>query len=161
MAPLTKSPVALVRRRRSHPPTPADRWVVAVMGQSSSASTVLRVAISEARVRHAAVMALVPPGYEPEACLAEINGPLESTGTGADIEIWALPQPRDVVAMLLQSPELEHLVVTEAENQTLLHAFVDDGVMPALPENFSLLLVPNRTGVTAEQRDEECALVGH
>lgn len=142
VAPIASSPVVFVRQDCSSAADP-DRWVVAVMEKSSSAVSVLHTAIFEARMRHAAVMALTPAGCDPEAFFAEIGESLECTG--ADVQVWALPQPRDVLAMLLQSPDLEHLVVAAADNHSIIGTFTDEAATPVPPPHFSLLVVPNET----------------
>ncbi|PRC44045.1 hypothetical protein C6A85_000000102235 [Mycobacterium sp. ITM-2017-0098] len=142
VATIASSPVVVVPQHHSDANEP-DRWVVAVMERGPSAGSVLQTAIFEARLRHAAVMALTPAGRDPEEYFAEIGEPLECGGAG--VEIWAVPQPGDVLAMLLQSPDLEHLVVAAADNHSIIGTFTDAAARTAPPAHFSLLVVPNET----------------
>jgi nucleotide-binding universal stress UspA family protein len=151
------SPVILVRQHHSPAAHPTDRWVVAVMEHGASAVDVLRTAVAEARLRRAAVMALTPADCDPERYLAGLGEPLDGT---SDVEIWALPQPRDVLALLLQSSDLEHLVVAAADCHALVSAFTDESAAPPLPDHFSLLVVPGGTEVAARRNGRSRAPQG-
>lgn len=118
------------------------------MAEPSSVDDVLRAALLEARTGGAAVMALVPPGVDS----AEIGERL--CRDADDVEVWVLPQPPDLVAMLLQSPETDQLVVASIEDSALIDTFT--GRADALPRNISLIIVPGHAEVSARQRSNTC-----
>ncbi|MEV3901504.1 universal stress protein [Mycobacterium sp. NPDC050551] len=136
------SPVALVDRVRHRYAAPADRWVVALLGHPGSAATVLRAAITETRLRRAALMALTPPGQDADEYITGIYGSAEWAAEG-DLEIWAMPGVDDVLGIVAQCPELQHVIVVSADDICVLGQLISAISDPVhAGTNSSLLVVP-------------------
>lgn len=120
-----------------------ERWVVALLTDPARTDHVLRVAIDEARSRGATIMALLPTEY----CQGAVPSAIEALGDSAEVEIWVMPQPDDLVAMLLQSPESEHVVVADADDAAVIHTVIHHVGTPGLTGGLTLLMTSARAPV--------------
>jgi hypothetical protein len=133
------SPVLLVWNDFGNPAAAsADRWVVAVTGEKASARSVLCTAMAEAALRDAAVMVLTPAQWDPDDYLGAI-GYVEAA---KQPEVWALPRPDDLAALILQQPSVDHLIVTTADDAALIDALLGNAELVAMRACFELLVLP-------------------
>ncbi|OAN39889.1 hypothetical protein [Mycolicibacterium iranicum] len=134
-----------------------DCWVVAVLTDEPRSAEVLSAAFREAAVRGAAVMVLAPPGGDAQWIAEWIDQDPEHE-IDPRCDIWVLPAPTDVLDLLLTKPDFEHVVVTSDDNATLVGAFARCIESGAMPENFSLIVVP-RTAQSAVTNSSETCVV--
>ncbi|QNJ90917.1 hypothetical protein HZU40_22095 [Mycolicibacterium fluoranthenivorans] len=133
------SPVLLVWNDSGNPAAAsADRWVVAVTGEKASARSVLCTAMAEAALRDAAVMVLTPAPWDPDDYMRAI-GYVEAA---EQPEVWALPRPEDVAALILQQPGVDHLIVTTADDAALIDTLLGNAEFAAMRARFELLVLP-------------------
>lgn len=142
----TRSPVVLIWNPRGQRSAPADGWVVAATADRAAARRVLRTAIAEAVLRDSALMAMVPDGPDPGACVTEAEF------AGADLDVWVMPQPVDLVAMLLQHPDLDHLIVTTAGDTALLRSLLGRPELDAMQAGLEVLVLPRCAEVSTVRR---------
>ncbi|CDO11020.1 hypothetical protein C1S82_12035 [Mycolicibacterium cosmeticum] len=133
-----RSPVLLVWNPQRQRWVSEDGWVVAVIGAEADAGRVLRAAMVEARLRDSSVMVLAPHGTEPD----EYVRIAESVCPEPDLEVWVLPRPTDLVAMLLQHPDLDHLIVTTADDTALLASLLGNRELDAMQARLEVLVLP-------------------
>lgn len=112
LAQVASSPIVIVRQRSSVYPATSDRWVVAVIDDVGDADVILSAALVATRQRNAALMVLMPPGCDPDACEFDVSRRLDAT----DVEVWLMPTPKDLPKMLAQAGDAEQLVVVGADN---------------------------------------------
>jgi hypothetical protein len=96
-------PVAIVRRRHTHKPLPAGRWIIAALDESRASHAVLQTAMDEALLRKAPLLALTSWESEPgEASEDDGDTDLraklhryldEAEDDDADVKVCALPMP--------------------------------------------------------------------
>ena len=133
------SPVLLVCNDSRNPAAAsADRWVVAVTGEKASARSVLSTAIAEAALRDAAVMVLTPASWDPDDYLSTIG----YTEAAQQPEVWALPRPDDLAALILQQPSVDHLIVTTVDDVALVDTLLGNPELAAMRARLELLVLP-------------------
>lgn len=120
------SPVAIVRRRHTHQPIPAGRWIVAALDESPASHTVLKTAMVEAVLRDAPVMALTPwpptgatasESKDEEGLRAKLDRYLDETHEdAADVQVCVLAMPDHISNLLAQSADIDQLVIVDASN---------------------------------------------
>ncbi len=138
-----KSPVLLVWHNSGNPAAAsADRWVVAVTGERASARSVLCTAMAEAGLRGAAVMVLTPAPWDPDDYVSAI-GYVEAA---EQPEVWAIPRPDDLAALILQQPSVDHLIVTTADDAALIDTLLGNAELAAMRARFELLVLPRSFG---------------
>lgn len=123
------SSVAIVRRRSIHHEVGPDRWIVAVVDSEATFDGVLRVAIDEATLRHAGILALAPWRNDP-AAIDRIRTKLDSRadraeGPGAQIRRCLLPLPDHMSSLFAQSADIDQLVIAAASNRELVGELTD------------------------------------
>ncbi|MCV7354812.1 hypothetical protein [Mycolicibacterium fluoranthenivorans] len=134
-----KSPVLLVWHNSGNPAVAsADRWVVAVTGEKASARSVLCTAMAEAALRDAAVMVLTPAPWDPDDYVSAL-GYVEAA---EQPEVWAIPRPDNLAALILQQPSVDHLIVTTADDAVLVDALLGNAELAAMRARFELLVLP-------------------
>lgn len=134
-----------------------DCWVVAVLADESRAKAVLSAAFREAAVRGAAVMVLASPGGDAQSIADWIDEDPEFE-IDPRCEIWVLPAPTDVLDLLLTNPDFEHVVITSDDNAPLVDAFARRIQRGAMPEHFSLIVVPCAAQSAVANRSEPCVV---
>lgn len=136
-------PVAVIRRELTGPAS-EDRWIVAALRGQCSDAQVLRFAVDESRRRRAAVLALTPrAGGHGDDSGVLVERLLESQGIGGpDVEIWAQPAPHDVVALLLQHPELDQLLVAAHDHEWVGQLMHPESQGALDNSNCSLVVLP-------------------
>ncbi|MCV7213360.1 hypothetical protein [Mycolicibacterium canariasense] len=142
-----RSPVLLLWNPQRQRWASEDGWVVAVIATEAAAARVLHAAMREARLRDSAVMVLAPHGTEPDAYTREAR----SVCPEADLDVWVMPRPTDLIAMVLQHPDLDHLIVTTADDTALLASLVGNRELDAMQARLEVLVLPR-----AENDDERC-----
>lgn len=164
--------VAVVRRRHSRPPT-FHRWVVVMLDESAESHLVLQAALDEAEIRKAPVLILTawssspptsPSGSRATDLRAKMDRYLRDTLEGtADIQVCALPMPRDVTTILEQSAGIDQLLVVGANRADFIDRLDAKEARSALRgTNCSILVV--RPGieqmVTTYSRGDSAVVAG-
>ncbi|MGJ6124007.1 hypothetical protein QN239_15715 [Mycolicibacterium sp. Y3] len=138
-----KSPMLLAWNNSGSPAAAStDRWVVAVTSRKASARSVLRTAMAEAALRGAAVMVLTPAPWDPDDYVSAI-GYVEAA---EQPEVWAIPRPDDLAALILQQPSVDHLIVTTADDAALIDTLLGNAELAAMRARFELLVLPRSFG---------------
>ena len=138
-------PVAIVRRRHTHRPLPAGRWVIAALDESVAAHAVLQTAVDEALLRKAPLLALTPWGPERSRPVkttvtrdlrAKLHRYLdEAQDDDADVTVCALPM----------RAAIDQLVIVGANNPELVAEVVGPKARTILRDtNCSLLILRGR-----------------
>ncbi|MCX2715598.1 universal stress protein [Mycolicibacterium sp. J2] len=133
-----RSPMLLVWNPQRQRRASDDGWVVAVTATDVAAGRVLPAAITEARLRGSAVMVLAPHGAEPDDYVRITD----SVCPEPDLDVWVLPGPPDLVAMVLQHPDLDHLIVTTADDTALLASLLGNRELDAMQAPLEVLVLP-------------------
>ena len=148
-------PVAIVRRRHTHKPLPAGRWVIAALDEFRASHAVLQTAMDEALLRKASLLALTAWESEPgEASeddgdtdlLAKLHRYLdEAEDDDADVKVGALPMPDVFSNVLEQSATIDQLVIVGANNPELVAEIVGPKARTILRDtNCSLMILRGR-----------------
>ena len=148
-------PVAIVRRRHTHKPLPAGRWVIAALDESHASHTVLQTAMDEALLRKAPLLTLTPWGTGAgEASEEDGDTDLRATlrryrdqaeDDDADVKVCALPMPDAFSNLLKQSADIDQLVIVGADNPELVAEVVGPKARTILRDtNCSLLILRDR-----------------
>lgn len=147
-------PVIIVRRRgRRH--SPGDRWVIAVLDESPVAPAVWRAALTEARRRDAAALALTSwpsQSYGHHHCgdglRAQLDHDLQACrDDDAHTRVWATSIPAHLAGALAQTADLDQLIVVGKSNPELIAELVG-------PQGRSLLRKTNCSVMVV--RDDQC-----
>jgi nucleotide-binding universal stress UspA family protein len=155
---LAPGPVAVVRRRHLHPPT-FHRWVVAILDESAESRKVLSMALDEAIMRDAPMLALTTWSSmrpeEPAAKAPNLRSKLkqymkEREDDSADVQLCVLPLPPDLTLMLEESASIDQLFVVGASRRRDVDGLLNARARKALRgTNCSILVVrekePQRT----------------
>jgi nucleotide-binding universal stress UspA family protein len=148
-------PVAIVRRRHTHKPLPAGRWVIAALDESLTAPSVLQTAMDEALLRNAPLLALTPWGTRADDAgeddddtdlRTKLHHYLdEAADDNADVQVCALPMPDNMSNLLEQSAHIDQLVIVGANNPELVAEVVGPKAQMILRDtNCSLLILRDR-----------------
>jgi len=151
-------PVAIVRRRHTHRPLPAGRWVIAALDESLTSRAVLQTAMDEAVLRNAPLLALTPWGGADEGSEADGDTDLrtrlryyldEAEDDNADVQVCALPMPDNMSNLLEQSAHIDQLVIVGANNPELVAEVVGPKARVILRDtNCSLLILRDRSAAS-------------
>ncbi len=133
-----RSPLLLVWNPQRQRGASEDGWVVAVSAADAAAGRVLHAAITEARLRGSAVMVLAPHGAEPDDYVRIT----ESVCPEPDLDVWVLPGPPDLATMVLQHPDLDHLIVTTADDTALLASLLGNRELDTMQAPLEVLVLP-------------------
>lgn len=138
--PLARSPVHLVTAGHA-PATGADhdRWVIAVIPDSTVAVPIMTAALGEAQWRGAAVMALTPRGHDAAEFLIQ-SGFVDNARTP---EVWAVPKSDDPAALIAEHADLDQLVVASAEDAELVSDLSDRCSRAHLCGTVEILILPS------------------
>ncbi|MDX1890779.1 universal stress protein [Mycolicibacterium sp. 050158] len=152
-------PVTIVRCHPRHGHR-ADSWIVAVLGESSVSHGVLQTALDEAVRRNAPVLALpswpaaVPQsrGTDDDRRLREkLDRYLRDTEDDqADVRVCALPLPPDLTELLVQTADLDQLVVVGKDRPDLITELVGPQARSALHDTNCSVLVFREAPVPAQ-----------
>jgi nucleotide-binding universal stress UspA family protein len=148
-------PVAIVRRRHTHTPLPAGRWIIAALDESLASHTVLQTALDEALLRKAPLLALTPwgtgagdadDGDGDTDLRAKLRRYLnEAADDNADVQVCALPMPDNMSNLLEQSADIDQLVIVGPNNPELVAEVVGPRARVILRDtNCSLLILRDR-----------------
>ncbi|MBI3214075.1 MAG: universal stress protein [Mycobacterium sp.] len=144
------SPVAIVRRRKTDSKA-RQRCVIAVLDESPGSHEVLQVAVGEALIRQAAVLALtpwVPERHDLDSAesgsvrnqLAQLLERAEDEDT--DIALSTAPMPAELLEVLARRPKVEQLLVLDESRPDLVEDLVGPEARAALRKcNCSLLII--------------------
>ena len=156
--------VAVIRRRHTHRPPSFHRWVVAVLDESAQSNTVLQTALDEASFREAPVLALTTwststshHGAAPESgdIRAEMDRYLEeSQGGSADVQVCALPMPKNLTTLLEQSASIEQLFVIDSTRTDLVDQLTSADARKAMRKSNCSILVVNAEALPAQDVSE-------
>lgn len=146
---------AIVRRRHTHKPLPAGRWVIAALDESRASHAVLQTAMDEALLRKAPLLALTSWESEPgEASEDDGDTDLraklhryldEAEDDDADVKVCALPMPDVFSNVLEQSATIDQLVIVGANNPELVAEIVGPKARTILRDtNCSLMILRGR-----------------